>query len=362
MNQDKLKEAYRIVEDCIGKNGVWAGANRYKYQCWTRDFAIAVPTLLDLGYASIVKKHLVNVFRNQNESGEIPVLFADGFIRLFLRKGLDAIKKGRMSFVFKRMIWPGLSKLSPGTRDVEALCVLAALNYSEFSSDKDFLNFYKANIENAVGYIEKKLLSEDGLSRGADWRDMLEEQLKDKTLLSNNAILYEVYRKLRRSDKAEAIKNKINELFWSGFYYKDYPETKDFDAYGQSLAILFNIVPKERYITIFKKYEEVSMPFGFRINDIFPKPTTSEEKKSIQKIIATANQFGVVWPYINAFVILALIKMGRKNVALEHWERWNKLKGFYEWYDPETGTGYGDPEQLWSACLYIKVYNILNAL
>ncbi len=362
MNKKKFAEARKVIEDCIGKNGVWAGANRYKYQYWTRDFAVALPTLLDLGYADIAKKHLENVFRNQNSSGEVPVLFADGFLRLFIRKGLDAIKKGRMSFVFERMIWPGLSRLSPGTRDVDALCVLAALYYSEFSKDKIFLLDYKEELDRAVSYIENNLLDERGLSRGADWRDMLEEQLKDKTLLSNNAVLYEMYRRLGKIDKAEFLKNKINELFWSGSYYKDHPETLDFDAYGQSLAILFDIVPKERYDFIFEKFKSVSMRFGFRINDILPKPTTPEEENSVKKIISKTNQFGVVWPYINAFSILAILKIGNKDFAIEHWERWNSLDGFYEWYDPETGKGFGDPEQLWSAALYIRVYNELNRL
>lgn len=357
---NKTEEAKRVIQSCIGENGVWAGSKRYQYQCWTRDFTISLPILLDLGYGEISRKHFANIFKRQNSSGEIPVLFADGFWNLFLRKGKDFLRKKKASFVFKRMIWPGLSELSPGTRDVDALCILGFKEYVQTSGDANGWNKYEKNVIKAVAYIEEKLLTEEGLLRGADWRDILEEELKDKTLLSNNAILYQMYKKLGDKEKQEELKNKINRLFWNGEYYKDYPETDDFDPYGQSLAILFNIVPKERYEKIVSQYQKASMPFGFKIKDIFPKPTTDEEKRSVQKVMENTDQFGIVWPYINAFTILALLKVGQKNFALNVFNNWNKLSGFYEWYDPETGKGFGDSEQLWSAALYLRVVQTLN--
>jgi glycogen debranching enzyme len=361
MTKLKIQEAKKVIESCIGKNGVWAGANRYRYQCWTRDFIVSLPTLLDLGFSEISRKHFVNIFKRQNKNGEIPVLFADNFIKLLFKKIFDAIRKRRISFVLKRMIWPGLSKLSPGTRDVDALCILGLMEYAETTSDKKLLERYRKQIDLALSYIDNNLIDQDGLLVGADWRDMLEDELKDKTLLSNNAILYELYKKIGRQNKAEALKEQINKKFWNGSYYIDHPKTNDFDTYGQSLAILFDIVPRDRYGSIVKKYKDVSMPFGFRINDIFPKPTTEEERRVVERIKSTTNQFNVVWPYINAFAILALRKIGEFDLANKQWESWNKLDGFCEWYDPETGQGFGDTKQLWSAALYLRVAKALPA-
>jgi hypothetical protein len=31
MKRNKVNEAIEVIKSCIGKNGVWAGANRYRY-------------------------------------------------------------------------------------------------------------------------------------------------------------------------------------------------------------------------------------------------------------------------------------------------------------------------------------------
>lgn len=72
------------------------------------------------------------------------------------------------------------------------------------------------------------------------------------------------------------------------------------------------------------------------------------------------NQYGVIWPFIHGFMILAALKAGDVALAKTQYEKWNKVKGFFEWYDPVSGQGYGSNEQLWSAALYLCVTQAMN--
>ena len=63
----------------------------------------------------------------------------------------------------------------------------------------------------------------------------------------------------------------------------------------------------------------------------------------------------VIWPFIHGFAILALLKMGERALADQPFDEYTALSGFWEYYDPKTGKGYGAEEQLWSAALYLRV-------
>src|SRR3989338_7557272 len=99
MNQNKLKEAHKILESCIGKKGVWAGIPRYKDQCWTRDFVIAVENvLLNSNRKEIVKNHLRNLGNRQWENGQIPIMYLDNTFRWLATKAWKSFVEMRKSF------------------------------------------------------------------------------------------------------------------------------------------------------------------------------------------------------------------------------------------------------------------------
>lgn len=129
---------------------------------------------------------------------------------------------------------------------------------------------------------------------------------------------------------------------------------------GQSLAVLFDIVPKARYASIREKYTELETPFGYRINDFMPDPKTPEEERAVQLVVQKTNQYGTIWPFVHGFAILALEKMGEHALAVEQFRRWDKLEGFYEWYDASTGQPFGSNQQLWSAALYLAAARTLG--
>ncbi len=64
----------------------------------------------------------------------------------------------------------------------------------------------------------------------------------------------------------------------------------------------------------------------------------------------------VVWPFVQAFVVRALLKAGKLDDALHHLTTLHAHVGYPEWIDPRTGVAYGAPEQLWSAAGYALAF------
>lgn len=86
----KKEEALHVVRSCIGKKGVWASSERYRDQCWTRDFCMATSWLFmyhpDLVDFDIVYNHLNNIVNKQKSNGKIPILFLDDEIAFVKRE------------------------------------------------------------------------------------------------------------------------------------------------------------------------------------------------------------------------------------------------------------------------------------
>ncbi|QQG45211.1 MAG: hypothetical protein HYW89_04415 [Candidatus Sungiibacteriota bacterium] len=352
----KIRQAVGVIETCIGLKGVWASPIRYKYQCWTRDFALATEeALLDLGRPEVVKLHLNELSRRQYSDGRIPIMFLDKPLRWLLLKAWHAIKNRRMSFLLRQYFSKdGIGQLSPWTRDSELLYALAVASFVRRTHDDTFLMRHTSHIRAALGYVESSLMK-GGLIFGGDWRDTRPD-LTDKFLLTNNCLLYQAYALLGETKKAEAIKAAINERFWTGSYYRDYIGIDDFDTLGNSLAILFDVAPQDRWPSIIESAEALDTPYGYKINKVTLPPKSKEETA----VMLRTNQFGVIWPFIHGFMILAALKGGRTDIAKRQLQKWTTLDGFYEFYDPTTGRGYGSVDQVWSAALYFRTAHALG--
>lgn len=358
LNKSKIEEATKIIESSVGENGVWASPYRYKYQCWTRDFVIAIEdVLLEWGRTDIIKKHLGNLAEKQDSDGRIPIMFLDRTLPWLFLKTWNSIRNRKLSFLLKNYFSKdGIGQLSPWTKDSEILFVLGIMKYFFKTGDKEFLTENKKRIDAALRYIENNLMK-DGLVFGGDWRDTRED-LDDKFLLTNNCFLFKAYLLMDETEKAERIKESINKNFWNGNYYRDYPGVEDFDTLGNALAILLDVAPVERYASILKSVESLNTPYGYKLNGV----TLPAKSKDEMEIMLKTNQFGVIWPFIHGFMILAAIKAGAKEIAVRQFEKWNNLGGFFEFYDPQTGKGHGSSDQLWSATLYLRVASAIQKM
>ena len=354
----KLQQAQEIILGCMSPKGVWASPARYKHQCWTRDFAIATEdALLGFGRNEVVRRHLDELAGRQYSDGRMPIMFIDSPLRWLLLKVWHSIKNRRMSFLLRQYFSKdGIGQLSPWTRDSEVLYALAVLQYAEVTKDGAFLAKHVVHIRKAILYVESSLMK-DGLIFGGDWRDTRLD-LTDKFLLTNNCFLYRTYVLLGEEKKAEALKDVINERLWAGAYYRDYMGVEDFDTLGNALAILFAVAPRELLLSIIESAEALDTPYGYKLNKVTLPPKSKEETA----VMLRTNQFGVIWPFIHGFMILAALKGGRRDVAERQLAKWSALDGFYEFYDPTTGNGHGSPDQVWSAALYLRVARALGEL
>jgi len=352
----KTIEAKNIIERCLGKNGVWASPFRYKYQCWTRDFVIATEDLLlEEGKSEIVKKHLTSLANRQFSDGRIPIMFLDNTFKWLLLKIWHSIRNRKISFLLKGYFSKeGIGQLSPWTRDSEFLFVLGVAKYVAKTNDKKFLSENKGRIDKALSYVEKNLMK-DGLVIGSDWRDTRPD-LDDKFLMTNNCFLFQAYKLLGENEKAEQIKEAINEKLWTGKYYRDYIGIENFDTLGNALAILFEIVPKESYSSIIASAESLNTPYGYKLYGVTLPSKSGTEAEIMQK----ADTVGLIWPFIHGFMVLSEIKAGAEDIAVEQYDKWKKLPGFFEFYDPQTGKGYGSIDQAWSAAIYLRVARVFE--
>lgn len=352
----KLQLARGIIETCIGPRGVWASPVRYKYQCWTRDFVIATEeALFDLGMYEVAKTHLNELAKHQYQDGRMPIMFLDKPMRWLALKTWHSIRNWRMSFLLRQYFSKdGIGQLSPWTRDSEFLYVLGVARLSRVLNDDAFLAKHAQQISAALNYVESSLMK-DGLIFGGDWRDTRPD-LTDKFLLTNNCLLYQAYALLGETKKAAVLKDTVNNRFWTGSYYRDYIGVDDFDTLGNALAILFDIAPRNRWASIIQSAEALDTPYGYKLNKVTLPPKSKEETE----IMLRTNQFGVIWPFIHGFMILAALKGGKDGVARRQFKKWTALDGFFEFYDPITGNGHGSVDQVWSAALYLRTTRALG--
>lgn len=345
----KKDEAWKIVHACFGVNGVWADPTRYRYQCWTRDLALAIqPLLLDSGHEKMARTHLKNLTEHVRSNGRVPILYLDDVQGFLDEKERLARERGREGFMLKRFREGQLWNLTPGTKDSEILYLWAMADYAAQTGDDSLLVGSRRTIENVRSYVEREL-ERDGLVYGADWRDTMEAELADKSLLTNNAMWIAALELMcpDGSDHAARVRERVLATHYAPDLLDDYPGRLRFDPLGASLAVLHDVVDQQHYATVLKGFRSVDSEYGVTIH-CKHNPLNAEEAKVI---VRTDGQ--VVWPFIVGFSVLALRKMG-SPMAEEQFEKLEAMQGFREWYDPATGQGYGAEQQLWSATLYLR--------
>jgi hypothetical protein len=362
MNPSKEQCALDLIEKCKGVKGVWASTGRYNNQCWTRDFCLTVcPLLLSRGSQKdieLVKTHITEIIQRQRSDGKIPILYLDDE-KQFLRSKIDRLREhNQMSFMLTRYLDGELENLTPHTRDSEVLFIIAvgqlvgALNKRETFCEDDqlFIFFASQAAHRALHYV--KTILKDDLIHGADWRDTRED-LDDRAVLTNACYLYKVYKIFNLQQEADRVKEILMRDYWNGTYFRDYPGSDAFDILGNSLSVIHDIASKDMMDSIFNHaMKNLSTPYGFKMTETFLPALNETESKVMQRDSA------VIWPFISGFLLSSMVLGGGKqwyDVAKKEFDKWEKLQGFYEWYDIVDGNGYGSQDQIWSAALYLRV-------
>lgn len=358
-DRNKLAEAHAIMKACEGKKGLYASPYRYRDQCWTRDFTYAGQHyLLHHDGRDLARRHLKNLMARRLPDDRIPIMFLDRELRWLTGKAWNSFRNRRVSFLLKSYFSrDGVAALSPWTRDSELMLLVGVGDFCEMTGDDSLLSDHQPTIERSLEYIRRNLSDANGLIRGADWRDTRPD-LDDARLLTNNCWLKRAYGHFGLRDDEARQCEMINELFWNGRHYRDFigsatarTDPDAFDTLGNALAILLDIADAEQAARIIRSAEPLNTRFGYKLNDVTLPPKDATEADLMSRI----SQVGVIWPFIHGFMALAQLKSGRRDLAERSMAQWCRLPGFYEYYDPETGSGHGSPDQMWSAAMFIRV-------
>lgn len=348
-NQRKIELAERVLTACIGKHGVWSDPNEHRYQCKTRDFVLgALPLLLQRkkSHAEVAKRHLIELARRQRVNGQIPMLFLDARLPFVTHELAAMFKTLSLPHGLTRYIGSNEWNLAPRIADSEILLAIGMHEYDAGTNDHSLILDYGKHSSLALRFVEHHLTHELAV-RGCDWREAEYETLHDVYLLSNTALLYRAY-KLMHNTKAQHIHNRIDHRFWDGNIYRNATHDHVFDPLGASLAVIYDAVPRDRYMSIVNALHKIDTPYGITCK-YSPGARSIEERVVIER-----TEGNLVFPFVNGFVILALLKMGDHDFAEQLFRKLDALCGFREWYDPENGKGYSTHDSLMHAALYLR--------
>ncbi|MEM5874407.1 MAG: hypothetical protein QW641_00550 [Candidatus Aenigmatarchaeota archaeon] len=337
----KLIEAKKVIVKNARSLGFIAGDAYPQY--WTRDFCYSLEGILYVGLEDIAKRHFYNILKRIEKDGSLPTLFYGkeyfqiSYIMKSLSYSLTTIMKKERSM---QLFHPKFFKQKHGwTTDSELLFLITAKEY--------FPEIYKKNEEKfelVYSNIIKKV-DKNGLIKSSNWMDAMLNYNNKYSLLPN--ILLSVLLK----------NNEISKMFWNEKlgYYVDYIGSNRFDVLGNAIAILKNIPTKDKTEKICKNFIKLSKMFYACPNlyPPYPKNMCGQKPYTYQNCS--------IWPFVNGFVIKALLKAGYKKEALDEFEKISNLNGFNEWYEL-NGKPRGSSNQLWSAALYIAAYkNLFNS-
>jgi len=221
--------------------------------------------------------------------------------------------------------------------------------YANATGDRAFLEQHRDAVARAMVFVEQHNLNTEGLAVGADWRDTMEVYLSQRALLSNNVLLTHAYDLMGETEKATAQRKRIEEHFWRDGACVDYiPDGDRPDPLGIALAVLYDALPADSGERVRELLQLLDTDNGVTIKCIHSAYAEGEAD------VFKRTQGVVVWPFIVGFCVLALKKLGYEAEARSLFEKLERLDGFYEWYDPADGKGWGAKEQLWSATLYLR--------
>jgi hypothetical protein len=177
----------------------------------------------------------------------------------------------------------------------------------------------------------------------------MDQVLARKALLSNNAMWYDVLLRSGKIDLARQVSNGIFARTCGAL--GDYDGSGAPDPLGLALGVLSGPFGPAMYGDVIDLIRSVDSPRGVTIL-CKHNAYSAEEREVIERTNGV-----VVWPFVVGYAILALRKIGTPEALALADEQIAKLRGIgcAEWYDPETGVGYGSPAQGWSASLRAQV-------
>jgi len=349
--QKKVDEAKKVVDACRTSEGFHASAEYYP-DLWLRDLVFSEGPLLKLGYADSVRTHLESFVRLQRPNGQLPTVISSSL-------------RGALNQRFQR--W---------TADTEILFLIGSREYAQYTGDGDFLQLHAGELDRTRSFVESRMKAR-GLIPGMDWRDALPISM-DKHLLVNQLLLVDMYDLEGKRDRSLSLRGAIRENFYSKDrgYFADsvwwdgnaLRKELRFDSLGNALAILNDTAAGDLAESVVQGFRRVKTKSGYR--NLFP-PYKIDRVDSLTHLTflrngaifrnrRNHNQNSGIWPFIEARIIRALLKLGRNSEADRASRMVLSRSGCNEWYSPTTGAPKGSGRQLWTAAAILEVASLLE--
>lgn len=343
-----LEEARHVVDGCRTAEGFNASSHLYR-ELWLRDLVYSEVVLLRLGYGETVRKHLQTFMHHQLKSGQLPTVVSKGWRRLFNQR------------------------FHSWTADTEILFLIGMQNYATLTGDTGFLDANREQLDRCLRFVEGKL-NRLGLIPGADWRDAV-VNYHGRFVLSNQALLVEMYDALGRREDSERLKETIRYVFsrpdvdyladcvwWEGGSLLG--ESR-LDCLGTSLSILNGTLSGQAAVDAARQLTIAKTPYGYR-NIVPPirvrRGQAFATMRSLNYFARNGAVFrnrpshyqnSAVWPFVEGRVVDAFKMLAFRDWARELSATMVRRKGFHEWYSPLTGGPGGSRNQLWTAAAVI---------
>jgi glycogen debranching enzyme len=254
-----IKKAVKIAREGLRRNykthGIYAGQKHFD-EYWARDSFFASLGSLELKDYNIVKTNLNLFLKNQSKNGLIPVrIGVDRFTQIMKFFGARTQKR--------KVPFYNQDKKNGCSYDNNSLLIITFLEYIKKTNDIEFLKENIIKLEKAIYWnfsqdFDKDFLLEE--SKYGTWQDNVKK--KGNVLYTNvlhcHALkcLSELFEILKDHQNKtvynrcyENTKERIIDCFWNKTYLIDWIDEKKrkyFSTDGNLLAIIFNIVDKEK--------------------------------------------------------------------------------------------------------------------
>ena len=303
-----------------------AGLRNFR-EPWARDLGFACFGLVALGEFEVVEEALEAFLLYQKPSGQFPVkLHSTNIVERYLHS------------IFKRE-QPTEKPLRPKymtahntvSLDGNALIVAAILNYARQRDATDFIRTHWSALKQAMAWLEKHALADDGLLHQAPFADWADSIARAGRVLYTNVLYWKALTDLAQAAattgleedrcyfaaKSEQVKVSINRHFWRADlgYYVTSEVFDNLSSSGNLLAVSWGLTTPEQALAILDKMQEFKMAH--------PVPTQAVHRAYPVKFIALENRLGGIpyyhtsaaWLWLGAWHIIALTRMGRLEEA-----------------------------------------------
>jgi len=312
----------------------------------------SLPPLLALGYQERLKNHLTLFLEAYRRKGKVPALIARfrglayplNFLRMLGKPSL-------LSAYPLRFMLPNLWRLGlqPWTGDSLPLLLIGVYQYARLTGDGSLLEAYRVEIGELTDALASKV-EEEGLLPGSGWMDAMANYL-GKPTLTCQLLAYEALKLSGKLSQASTLKSLIRENYWNeeGFY-TDLPGSTRMDSLANALAAIYGVASNNSFLgEIVRRFSEFKgLP---NIYPPYPRRVCGQKPYTYQN--------AALWPFIQGYLVAALVKAGLREEAAEAFRRLISLPGLNEWYTVE-GEPRGSPNQLWTAAQIFHAYRALG--